>query len=72
MAPLAAWAKLCDFGGSQEEVVFYDFLTGEKSADKSLKIRPGRSRGSPGDARGENADAGPVPRRGGKGEGNTK
>ena len=43
------------------------FLIGEKSADKSLKIRPGSSRGAPGNVRFTYTDAEPGARRG-KGE----
>ena len=62
------WAKLCDFGGFREDVVFLIFLIGDKSAEKSLKIRPGSSRGAPRNARVQNTLAGPVPKEGGREE----
>ena len=67
--PCSPWAKLCDFGGFREEVVFLIFLIGEKSADKSLKIRPRSSRGAPGNARVQKRSAEPVARRGEGGRG---
>ena len=64
------WPKLCDFGRFREEVVFSIFLIREKSVDKSLKIKPGSSRGAPGKAWHQEANPEPVPRRG-KGGGET-
>ena len=65
MAPWAALGRnFVILEGLGRRLFFYDFSSGEKSADKSLKICPGRPRGSPGDARSENANAEPVPRRG--------
>ena len=57
------WAKLCDLGGFRGEAVFLIFLIGEASADKSLQIKPGSSRGAPGNVRVQSGGAEPGGRR---------